>query len=1116
MIRRLVLWLLLLVIVSSAPATAGRIELLSKKGTPGPAKAVGATNGYDLSADGRFVTFTSTSPNLVPGQSDGNNGADVFLWDRTSGERRLVSHRSGSATVASNGETLHRSPRISADGRWIAFCSLGTNLIPGQQTTRRTNNVYLFDRLTDTTTLVSHSTFSPLLGGDSDSCEDLKLSSDGRYLVFVSGARDLIAPEGPPESHQVYLYDRDIAQLTLVSHAAGNSSQRANGRASVPSISADGRWIVYESFATDLVAGLTDSHNAEDVFLFDRTTGLNVLVTHASGSLTTTSNQGYSFPVISADGAWVAYASDGSDLVAGQIDPGNYISDVFLWERTTGTARLVSHTPGSTTTTGNSESHSPTISADGSWVAFSSLSTDLVAGATDGNGTNDIVLFDRSTGTNTLVSHAGGSAATANGASGASLLSPDGSQVLFSSQATDLLPGVTDSNGASDLFTWNRATGSVTLVSHVQGSATSPGDKLTVTGAWSGDGLHVAFISSATSLTGAADTNEGTDVFLHELGSGTNTPISFSPPVVTASANGHVDPNHRLITSADGRFIVFQSTASDIVPGQVDGNGGIDTFLYDRETGLTTLVSHSAASSTTSGNNYSSLSESVISRDGRFVAFSAWATNLVAGQTGTGRNVFLFDRVLGSTILVSHAPGSPTQGGGYCEFVKISGDGRFVAFLNNNHIYLFDREADTLTPIHPGALVTSVDLSTDGRYLAFTANATNIVPGQSDSNGAEDRFLYDRISGTTVLASHSASSPTTAGNAQSFSPGAGSLSADGRFVLIQSSATDLVPGQVDTNGQVDCFLFDRVTGTVSLVTHALSSPTTTANAATYWAALSQDGRFVTFMTNATDLVPGQQNAAPGGVFLFDRLSGNVSLVSHVAGSLTTSGGGRLPAITGDGSRIVFVSPSTELISGIQDSNSGEDVYLYDRSSGSLELVSHVLGSPGITGNAPANPVATLSEDGTTVVFTSGASDHVANDFNLHHDIFAFFPEDLDFYTLDACRLFDTRRPEDGPALTAGLATIVEINGACGIPITARALAVNVTVIEASALGYLTLYPGDGLPPVASTLNFLAGVTRANNALVRLAPSGNGTLAIRPMINGGGTVHVIIDVVGFFE
>jgi len=1113
MIRQLVLWLLLLVTVSSVPASAGRIELLSKKGTLGPAKAVGTAAGYDMSADGRFVTFASTSPNLVPGQSDGNNGADIFLWDRTTGETRLVSHRSGSATVASNGAAAdYPAPRISADGRWIAFCSSGTNLMAGEQTTRYTN-VYLHDRLTDTTTLVSRSIASPLLGGNYDSClENLALSSDGRYLTFNSEARDLVAPADPTWSHQVYLYDRETAQLTLVSHAAGNGAQRANDNSRTSSISADGRWIVYESAATDLVAGLTDGNNAYDVFLFDRTTGLNVLVSHASGSLTTAA--GASFPEISADGAWVVYSSISSNLVTGQTD-GIFTTDVFLWERTTGTTRLVSHTPGSTTTTGNGDSGGYAISSDGSWIAFDSSSTDLVAGATDGNDAFDLFLFERSTGTNTLVSHAAGSAATANGSSGVSVLSPDGGHLLFSSRATDLLPGMTDANGAPDLFTWNRATGSVTLVSHAQGSATTAGNEPTFTGALSGDGLFVAFSSSATNLAGATDTNEGTDVFVHDLGSGANTALSYSPPVITASANGNVDYLHRLITSADGRFIVFQSAADDLVPGQVDANdGGNDTFLYDRETGLTTLVSHSASSSSTTTGNDSSY-EAVISRDGRFVAYSAWATDLVAGQTDVGKNVFLFDRLLGSTIVVSHAVGSPTQGR-YCEFVKISGDGRFVAFLNDNYLFLFDREADTLTPIHPWVFVTAVELSTDGRYLAFTSNATNIVPGQSDSNGSEDRFLYDRISGTTVLASRSASSPTTAGNAQSFAPGAGSLSADGRFVLIQSSATDLVPGQVDTNGQPDYFLFDRVTGAVSLVTHAFSSPTTTANAATYWGALSQDGRFVTFMTNATNLVPGQQNAAPGGVFLFDRLSGNVSLVSHVAGSLTTSGGGRLPAISGDGSRIVFVSPSTELIAGIQDSNSGEDVYLYDRSSGSLELVSHALGSPGITGNAPANPVATLSEDGRTVVFTSGASDHVANDFNLHQDIFAFVPEDLDFYTLAPCRLFDSRRPEDGPALTAGVATIVEVNGACGVPTTARALAVNVTVIEASSLGYLTLYPGDGLPPVASTLNFLAGLTRANNALVRLAPSGNGTLAVRPMINGGGSVHVIIDVVGFFE
>src|SRR5262245_3217623 len=240
---------------------------------------------------------------------------------------------------------------------------------------------------------------------------------------------------------------------------------------------------------------------------------------------------------------------------------------------------------------------------------------------------------------------------------------------------------------------------------------------------------------------------------------------------------------------------------------------------------MTTLVSHSTASPTTAANNSSF--EAVLSRDGRFVAFTSSATNLIPGQTGTGTNVFLFDRTTGNNLLVSHSPGNPTEGGGNCESPWISETGRYLAFLNNGFLYLFDREADTLTPVHPGTLITDLALSADGRYLAFLSTATGLVPGQSDANGGADAFLYDQATGTTVLASRSASSPSTTGN--SAAADVADVSSDGRFVTFFSSATDHVSGQMDTNSGQDLFLFDRTAGMVSLVSHAASSLTTSAN-----------------------------------------------------------------------------------------------------------------------------------------------------------------------------------------------------------------------------------------------------------------------------------------------
>ena len=1132
MLRTSLIWTLVLVlslILGSSPALAGRVELISKVATPGPAHAVGqAELGFDMSGDGRFVVFLSTSPNLAPGQSDGNNQPDVFLWDRNTGEVRLVSHRSGSATTtADDGVGLIDGAQISADGQWIAFCSVGTGLIPNQERlSSLTTQIYLYDRVTDTTTLVSRSTSSPARGGNFDSCRaGFSLSSDGRYLAFDSLANDLVPITGSNNFDNVYLYDRVAGTMTLVSHANATATQRGNGTSQAPTISVDGRWVTYMSTATDLAAGLVDGGTQLDVFLFDRTTGGNVLVSHASGSSTTAADNQSDSPKISADGAWIAFLSSAGNLVAGQSDPVP-ATDVFLWERSTGTTRLVSHASGSAATAGNASSPGyVSISADGAWIAFESGASDLAAGATDTNGDSDVYLFDRSTGTNTLVSHTPGSLTAANDESRSAVLTPDGSRVFFFSRANDLVTGVTDSNGVYDLFAWSRTDGTVTLINHIQGASSVPGGVYSIQAVPADDGLSVLFLSAASNLTTSADTNEGSDLFLHALGTGINTAVSFSPAVASATAGGESSFNSSGASlSADGRFIVFVSDAPDLVPGQVDVNQtpalheSGDIFLYDRTAETMTLVSHSTASPTTTGNKYSR--ESVISRDGRYVAFTSRAADLVPGQvdTASSEDVFLFDRDTGSITLVSHFPSSSSTQAtcfSFCSNVQISDDGRYIAYQDGSFSRIYDRDTGSYASV-PSDLNAILQLSGDGRVLAVATNRTNVLPGQVDTNGGTDVFLYDRVNGTTVLASRSASSPATTGNgAVTTYP---YISRDGRFVVFASQATDHISGQVDTNNEEDFFLFDRDTGTVTLVSHAAGSSLTAGQGRSNNGIISRNGRFVFYSSSADDLLPGQQDTpATFDNFLWDRLTGATSLVSHRAGSLvaTANQGGGGMYINADGSRLVFWSESTDLIDGLNDANLSRDLFLYDRFSGSLELVTRTAASPGTTANRGTLPLQ-ISEDGRVVLFSSQASDLVADDYNLAEDVFVFVPEDLDFYTLAPCRLFDSRNPEDGPALTAGLATIVEVNGACGVPTTARALAVNVTVIEASALGYLTLYPGDGLPPVASTLNFQANVTRANNALVRLAPSGNGTLAVRPMINGGGTVHVIIDVVGFFE
>jgi len=199
---------------------------------------------------------------------------------------------------------------------------------------------------------------------------------------------------------------------------------------------------------------------------------------------------------------------------------------------------------------------------------------------------------------------------------------------------------------------------------------------------------------------------------------------------------------------------------------------------------------------------------------------------------------------------------------------------------------------------------------------------------------------------------------------------------------------------------------------------------------------------------------------------------------------------------------------------------GSNVFVFERLSGRIRLASRAPESPLAPGDFDDTlGVPWIAAGGSYVAFTSLSSNLVPGDFNQKKDAFLFSdpPVASDLFLVNPpCRLFDTRRPEDGPALASNMAVGLEINGTCGIPPTARALALNVTVWEPTGGGNLAVYPGDSNAPGTSTVNFTAGSVKANNAIVPLSVDGTGTLALRAFVNGSGTVHVILDVVGYFE
>ena len=393
-----------------------------------------------------------------------------------------------------------------------------------------------------------------------------------------------------------------------------------------------------------------------------------------------------------------------------------------------------------------------------------------------------------------------------NGLSGAdgggSSVSGDGRYVAFVSSANNLVAG--DTNNRTDVFVFDRVTDTI---ERIQG-ASQPNDDSDYTPTLSVDGRYVAFVSEASNL-GFTDSNGVADVFVKDRTTGT---IEW----ITSGANG---ASGEAVITPDGRYVVFTSLASNLVAG--DSNGVRDVFRYDLLTD--TMERVSVSSSEAQGNGAAHDIGLSISNDGRYVAFSSAASNLVSGDTNGENDVFIRDLTLGTTQRVSVATGGAQATGGDSFGTAMSADGRYVAYMSEatnlvagdtnaaTDVFLFDRQTNTTTLISKsvGGTIGNDNsffptLSDDARYIAFATRATNLVPG-TDANGSEqDVLVWDLVDNTLQRVNVNASGQQSSGGGAtlgSFDPW---FSADGRVLSIESTSVDLVTG--DTNGVRDIFV----------------------------------------------------------------------------------------------------------------------------------------------------------------------------------------------------------------------------------------------------------------------------------------------------------------------
>lgn len=409
-------------VAGAALAATGVTERISVSSTGAQANG-GSAGRTAISADGSLVAFASAATNLVPGASSGRD--DVYVHSRSSGGIELVSVTPGGGEP--NGASSN--PALSADGRYVAFQTAATDLIPGGPAAE----VVVYDRLTRTTAPVSVAGKQPADG------QNPSISDDGRYVAFQSNSPDLAAGKkatgNPP-----YVYVRDLVaqktQLASVDSAGkpvGNFSQN-------PAISGSGRYVAFQS---NDVAGTVNG--SSDVFVHDLQTGSTVLVSVDSAGNPADRGDA-SNPSISSDGRYIAFDAAAQNLVPGDT---NQAQDVFVHDMLTGQTSRVSVDSAGDQANGSSDlaSAGPRISADGRHVTFESAATNLVAG--DTNGVADVFAHDLQTGATSRASVDSGGA-QADAPSDDPAVDADGSAVAFRSDATNLVPG--DTNGVSDVF----------------------------------------------------------------------------------------------------------------------------------------------------------------------------------------------------------------------------------------------------------------------------------------------------------------------------------------------------------------------------------------------------------------------------------------------------------------------------------------------------------------------------------------------------------------------------------------------------------------------------------------------------------------------------------------
>ncbi|MDQ1515973.1 MAG: hypothetical protein QOE80_1803 [Actinomycetota bacterium] len=895
-------------------------------------------------------------------------------------------------------------------------------------------------------------------------CTKRTLSDDGTKVVYSSAADNLV--DGDNNGHiDVFLTtlspgkpptppnpgaggnpaDPGIAPsvVSTVRISAGPGGAEGNGDSVGPSISPDGHWIAFESSATNL-AGNDANGPTVDVFAYH--------VDDGSMHLASVNSDGNSYSASVANNGNVSFTS-----VAGSLVPGASGQQVYAREDPAGAGKtdLVSAT--SAGAAGDGTSGESTISGDGTKIAFTSNSTNIVSGHAKG----DDIFVRRLGATYSLTMLTSGSTAYLPN------ITADGTKVVF------IADGI-DTDGIGDIYQGS-TDGGVRPTIFANCPCRSGGD---VAPGFAALGSGGAMVYSSAAPFSKSNRYLDPQVFDHNPGQAIVSAVDGEPANAAAELPS---------VSADGVLVAFQSTGDNLVPD--DANGASDVYVAQMgdsgngfESGRMIRVSVYATNGATHGaDSFASLpgSPAAVSSDGNLAAFASDSSNLVPGDTNSASDIFIRNRHNGSTQRVSVA-NDGGQANGASIWPAMSADGRFVLFesdasnlvpgdtngvldvfvrdrLNNQTRRLSEKAGGVQSALpsqHPA-------ISPNGKFAAWDSAGEFADLAQSGS-GRPNVFRYNLVSGVVDMVSTmiaTADAPRRAGFKASWEP---SVADDGSVAFLSDQYAMTASNADDPVGAIPNYTdvyVGRPDGTVikaSMNGDPGQAPVP-AVGDSYDPRISADGNHVAFVVGGKSNMP-KTSADPNfdtDVYVRDLVANTTTLVDNPA-----AGHNREPAISGDGSVVAFTSDASNLVSG--DGNGVTDVFLANVAGGNATL-SRIGPASGEPNGASTMP--TLSPDGHTLVWASRASNLVAGDGNGAYDWFA-------------------RSDADVPCVTCNAAGLDPINGTpLGLP----------TLGHASGPGYRFVAADGGIFSFDQPFNGSAGATKLARPIVGMAatPSNNG-------------------------